>query len=328
MFIQAFAELQIQPGIVIMANHEPEFLPPTEPPPLLDPEQIKFFAIQGWLPIDIPRHLQSALKELSAAASNFFDLSFDEKRSTYPSSRGTECGFYHVPEEKEYLTFRHDVYANSVLEERVRFAWNQIAHLLLRILCDLSRAAFLSTSIWDSLVDGALNMPYNGSSLDVNTTLLRLFRYYPTNGYAEPHVDIGLLTLCVGEGKGLQVWDRLQSPPDWLDAEGPTLLIGAFLRKLLGNHVASGLHRVVGNPQGRTSTVFPLRPLMEGNLDLSKFGMEGIVETKDLFQRVKDSRYNINATKDVREQQRKARERGNQQQAQPHESDHVIEGHG
>jgi isopenicillin N synthase-like dioxygenase len=147
-------------------------------------------------------------------------------------------------------------------------------------------------------------MPPNEDKMDEVISLMRLFCYEPSSGVADAHVDIGLITMCVGCGAGLQVWDRSAETAHWIDVEGPVLILGDTLRALFRNQVRAGLHRVVANSSGRSSFVFALRPCLRGTINLAAFGGEGEVSIRDHFYAVKDSKWNINATKDVREQQR------------------------
>ncbi|KAL1890945.1 hypothetical protein Sste5346_007942 [Sporothrix stenoceras] len=106
-------------------------------------------------------------------------------------------------------------------------------------------------------------------------TLLRLFRYEPGGGGAEQHRDLGLLTLCVCWGKGLQVRPQPPRPlpqptvdadgnsvdpslappvpppaaPEWVDAPRVTVMTGDTLHVLSTNRVPSALHRVVVDPK-------------------------------------------------------------------------------
>lgn len=288
---------------ITMAADDPDIvLPPPGPPSILTFYQARHLSYHGWLSVDLPTELKSQLERLSAAAATFFDQDHEEKRSQYPQSHGTECGFYEIPEEKEYLTLRYQTHPETSLEQLARDAWRGAAQFLYRILCDLGRAGYYEPTVWDSMVEDTFDIPSNDAELETNTTLLRLFRYYPTIGFASEHIDIGLLTLCVGDGPGLQVWNGTR-PSRWVDAEGPTVVIGDMLRTLLDHKVRAGLHRVVGNPNGRASTVFALRPNAKGEIDLANFGGQGVVRTKDYFDVVKGAKHNINASRDIRDDQ-------------------------
>ncbi|KAK5114266.1 hypothetical protein LTR62_002517 [Meristemomyces frigidus] len=280
------------------------FGPPPWPPPILTTEQVRHIASQGWLPLELPDDLLASLRELQSATRDFFLRSDDEKRNLYPSSRGTECGFYEVPGEKQYLTLRHNLHHDTTLECHAGNFWRKVTSFLHRILCDLNRAGGYDLGAWDHVLESSHMLPKSASDLDMVTTLLRLFKYEPTTGIASEHVDIGLLTLCIGGGRGLQVLDRSVEPPQWIDATGPIVLIGDMTRALLRNQVRAGRHRVVGNPDGRYSTVFALRPHLKGTTDLAMWGGKSVVDTREFYIKIKGSKHNINATHDVREKQR------------------------
>ena len=289
-----------------MANDHFIHEPPPGPPLLLDAEQVQHLAYQGWTEIHIPDDLENALGRLSASAADFFGQSEEVKTRAYPSTRGTESGFYHVPNEKEYLTLRRQTHDSSCeLEQQAARAWHDAGLFLYRVLCDLARACGLDTHVWDPLVKESLCLPRVGCNLNNVTTLMRLFRYNPATGTAEQHADIGLLTLCVSNSSGLQVLDRAKQVPEWIYVSRPTVLIGETARSLLCNRVRAGLHRVVGNEAGRDSIVVALRPYLASTTDLSRFGGQGIVDTRKYYNEIRDRRFNVNATQDIREQQRK-----------------------
>ncbi|KAI9712300.1 MAG: hypothetical protein M1820_001513 [Bogoriella megaspora] len=274
---------------------------PPGPPPLLSEGQVLQLLEQGFLFLPLLGSLQLKIRDLSKLIGQFFDRSEDRKKKLYPATRGTENGYYPVAGEKEYVTFRYRVGALPELENQVAEVWKAIATLLHRILCDIARGSEIPLSSWDQLLQDSLTLPEGAESLETSTTLLRLFRYYPDGGFADKHNDIGLLTLCVGDGAGLQVLDNSTEPPQWKDVEGPTILVGEMLRVLSHGMIRAGPHRVVANEKGRTSTVFALRPSLKGMIDLTQFGFEGEVDAKQLWGAIKGGKVNINATKDTRE---------------------------
>lgn len=278
-----------------------DFLPPPQPPPLLSDDQILALARNGWLPFTLPEHLQTGLSALSQASKDFFDKPATAKAELYPQAHGTESGFYPVENEKEYVTLRCRVHAGSRLEDLAAQLWSDVAALFHRILSDLAREMDLPHTVWDSLLDGCLDLPPNSDQM--TPSLLRLFQYYPGSGFAAKHTDLGFLTLCVGDGRGLQVMEE-GSDKKWVDADGPIILAGDVLRILSGNRIRAGLHRVVENPDGRSSIVFALRPSLKHPVDLSQFGLEGVISSDELWSKIKSSKLNINATKEVRERQR------------------------
>ncbi|KAK5125095.1 hypothetical protein LTR85_000769 [Meristemomyces frigidus] len=129
---------------------------------------------------------------------------------------------------------------------------------------------------------------------------------------AKDDSDVDNVTTLLRLGKGLQVLDRSKDPPIWLDAAGPIILVGDMARSLMRNQVRAGSHRVVGNANGRGSIVFTLRPYLKHATDLSAFGGQGIVDTKEYFDKIKARKFNINATKDVRKFQQNALQRRTQ----------------
>jgi len=296
--------------------------PPPGPPPLLSKDQLLHLARQGWLCLALPESLSQSIADVFRRSSSFFDQSTDEKSQCYPAKLGTEFGYYQVPGEKEYITFRCHVHTSSMtstasaapasavaLESSAGHAWREAAIFLYRILCDIARASNLSLSIWDDVLDGTLTMPETEEQ--VMYTLMRLFRYLPTTGVAEEHTDLGLLTLCVGDGAGLQVLKRARSPGEqraWIEGgvgtANATVLVGQTLKALSNGLIVAGAHRVVGNPNGRNSVVFALRHSTRHEVDFGQFGGEGRVTPQDLWQTVQAGKVNINTSKERRDRQR------------------------
>ncbi|KAK5208616.1 hypothetical protein LTR41_005843 [Exophiala xenobiotica] len=295
--------------------------PPPGPPPLLSDQQLLCLAQQGWLCVDLPDALSNSINEVLECSREFFRDPSQPKAELYPSKLGTEFGYYHVEDEKEYVTFRCHVHSGSrseanntqspatKLEGKVANAWRGAGLFLFRILCDISRASDLELSSWGDILDGTLSMPE--TEQEMTYTLMRLFQYLPTTGVAEPHSDLGLLTLCVGDGEGLQALDRLESTTDtaaWVNAPAGTrkgtVLIGETMRALSSRTVNTGFHRVVGNPKGRSSVVFALRPSNRHDIDFALFGGEGVVSATDLWKSVQARKVNINSIKELRAKQR------------------------
>lgn len=300
-----------------MPPEEPEHTPPNRPPPLLTLTQIERLILQGHLPIRLPSSLTDSLRALQDAQLEFFAQPDSIKSLLYPAGNGTELGYYNIPLEKEYLTLRHLPAAVSqnhaqaqTLEYFIAEVWHCVSVLLLRVLADVSAALGIPFDAWTA------HLPSTAppSQLDASEpTLLRLFRYERGEGTAAPHTDNGLLTLCVGGGRGLQVWQDLGTKPDrnagvqgeWCDAEGPTVLVGDVLRVLSSNRARAGRHRVIGTENGRSSIVFAMRPTLGGVVDLTMFGGEGAVAMRDLWHRITAKKINVNAQKELREEQKR-----------------------
>ena len=176
----------------------------------------------------------------------------------------------------------------------------------------------LTCGAWESILDGCLSMP--SSRQESTPTLLRTFNYLPNPGTAEQHPDLGLLILCVGLGKGLQVLVRVRnmfSSAQWIDVKGATLLVRQVLRTLSGNRLRTGLHRVAAHPGGRQSIVFALRPLLRhDHADLALYGGEGTLSMSELWAEIRASRFNVNTQEksqaEQKEHMRLKRNKGNE----------------
>jgi isopenicillin N synthase-like dioxygenase len=279
--------------------------PPSLPPPLLSEAQILSLAQQGHLQLPLPPHLRALYTQLNRSAANFFALPAAAKSTIYPPIN-TELGYVDIPNEKSYISFRaQTTHSTTELESLAAEVWRETYTLLYRILCDLAWAMDTTPAVWDKIVDGVSPMPT--SLEDATATFLRVFRYEPTTGIAESHADLGLLTLCVGEGQGLQV--RAKDPESgevsWIEYSEPTLLVGKTLRALSGGRVRAGVHRVLGNENGRNSTVFALRPCVKHEIDMTQFpGGQGVVHMGELWRQTWMGAFNVNASRQVREKQK------------------------
>ncbi|RVX74045.1 hypothetical protein B0A52_01876 [Exophiala mesophila] len=291
-------------------------LPPSGPPPLLTEGQLVDLANQGWIKIELPTELGVNLTKLFQHSTSFFNQSNDVKTKEYPRSRGTEYGYYEVEGEKEYVTFRRHVHSDAhetksaQFEQMTAVVWEESARILCRILCDVARASELDVSVWDDILDGTLSMPH--SDRQMTNTLLRVFHYQPSSGHAEAHTDLGLLTLCIGDSHGLQVLDRDQSLDGrsvWIDAPATTgsatVLVSETLRMLSNGTMNTGIHRVVGNPNGRSSAVFALRHSSRHRVDLGLFGGEGKIHPNELYKAMEVGKVNINVVKPEMDRQYK-----------------------
>ncbi|KAI4128675.1 MAG: hypothetical protein LQ338_002621 [Usnochroma carphineum] len=302
------------------------FLPPSHPPPILNEEQVLQLAQTGSLPLDLPPPLSSAVEELFNLSHNFFTLPPSTKETHYPAAEGTELGYYHIPNEKEYLTYRHHPLSTlppqSSLDSACSRFWSLAATFLHRILSDLSLALDIPLSAWSPLLDGCLSMP--SSQQATTPTLLRLFNYFPASGAAERHTDTGLLTLCIGTAPGLEVWCPDPNPnpgpssptpqaASWTSLHPrPVILVGKTLQWLSNGRLHAGLHRVIAAPEGRQSIVFALRPsLRRRYFDLSAFGESRVVDLVGVWAQIRGSVFNVNAQRGIREgQKERMRERG------------------
>jgi hypothetical protein len=83
-------------------------------------------------------------------------------------------------------------------------------------------------------------------------TMLRLFRYegWEAKVVAEPHADLGLLSVVVGDVPGLEVWDgrawfAVEKEVAGAGMRGATMLAGRQLERLSNGRYPAGGHRVV-----------------------------------------------------------------------------------
>jgi len=60
----------------------------------------------------------------------------------------------------------------------------------------------------------------------------------------------------------------------------------------------------VANPEGRSSVIFALRPSLRNKIDLERFGGGVEVGVWEFWKDLQSGRYNVNAPKDMREQQK------------------------
>lgn len=298
-------------------------LPPLGPPPFFSEEQLLDLARQGWLEIALPESMTAAIPGLFRDSDSFFANPTPVKKELFPQKQMTEYGYYKVEDEKEYVTFRcrtptsstqrdHDSGARASavnLEASTATIWSEAGKILHRILCDIARASELDPDVWDAVLQDTLEMP--ASEQGMSYTLMRIFHYLPATGKADVHTDLGLLTLCIGDRRGLQVCDRVKSSDDelqWIDASEGTnraiVLVGQTLKMLSNGALSAGVHRVNGNPLGRRSIVYALRHSSRNQIDMARFGGEGCIRPEELYNVMGVGRVNINAMKHTRDKQR------------------------
>lgn len=281
------------------------FQPPSGPPPLLSQASLHTLVRQGWLPLSLPPHLDSSTSHLFDESNAYFSQPSSSRADLYPPKSGTEWGYYDIAGEKAFLTLRCGVHPKTPLEATASQFWQHVSALLHRILCDLARANGLPWDIWDDMLDGTLSLP--ATEGDASGTLLRLFKYEPSGGFAGEHTDMGLLTLCVGTAPGLECLDLEASVAAddkvWVDVAGPVVLVGQTIRSLSNARINAGIHRVRATEEGRYSAVFALRHGWRKDIDMEKFGGEGRVKPRQLYEKMKIGVLNINAKGAIREKQ-------------------------
>ncbi|EPE08589.1 2og-fe oxygenase family protein [Ophiostoma piceae UAMH 11346] len=329
-----------------------DFLPPPlGPPPLLSPDALYHLCTHGYWDLDLPQNLAAQYDTLLKNIDSFFAEPLNAKLPYRPgvgqlgppvNAGNTERGYTWLEGEKEYLTLRKSMtHLPPNIYDAAAPVWHDTARLLHRILGDISLYLGLPGGplAWDRVVHDSLEPgsgvyddtdPRNkkqvaGHPRDDPPSLLRLFRYEPGGGGAEQHRDLGLLTLCVCWGRGLQVSPRAvpgETQPVWVDAPKITVMTGDTLHVLSQYRIPSALHRVVVDTGeaaveaqqagGRRSIVFALRATTAGNIDLDAFGLPGSVSARELYDGIRRRRVNVNADKETREAMREAARSGSE----------------
>lgn len=339
------------------------YLPPLREAefPLLTTENIHSLSTQGFTTFPIKERVT-----LYEAASSLFDLS-NQFFAQHPSvkeqfivkdanAQGSEEGWSRVAGEKELLTLRRSGSAcPDMLESSARSLWHQCGQLTTEIVRGIEYSLDMLPHSLDPVVIPECAMPQAGN--DRVETLLRMFRYERRSEevdnaesnvqqnvgkgrlVAEPHRDLGILSLVIGSSPGLEVWDS--SVGTWKPIEQPpyasaslgltaTLLVGETLTHLTNGRYLPGRHRVFVPPistsessddhrQYRFSLVFALRPHSTAIISTAaltspitgpfRYPMEG-VKAGDLFAKIARSHWNINTGKKEREAQRIRLQRG------------------
>ena len=212
-------------------------------------------------------------------------------------------GFNAVPEEKEYVTFKYRSNLESMFENSVGDAWEKGTRLLHRILCDLASFHGYDPRVWDPFVKDTFSLPRDESSMTDTDTFMRVFQYYP-GGVAEQHTDLGLLTLCVGTDSCLEVVEHRPDASHWIAPQHCLVLVGRMASILLDKKVRPGRHRVVSSPQGRKSCVLALRPCPTAQMNMHTSDGQETISAREWYAKTSATRYNINAKKDLRKEQR------------------------
>lgn len=284
--------------------------------------------------------LQIAYEELFVASQAFFDLPESSKQQ-WKHRLGSEEGWSAIPGEKEFITLRTLEYCPEILRGPAKKYWDLMGAHLSKTLGRIST----SLSLPDDEQSGLRQFIGPCASMQKNekektATMLRLFRYegWEAKEVAEPHADLGLLSVVVGNVPGLEVWDGR----GWFDVEreversgqkGASMLVGRQLQRLSNGRYPAGGHRVVSyglppDPPSLTSSpvaqtaekryrfsiVFVLRahePLAvhSSTLESDITGtwdepLDGVTMGK-MYEQIRGKHFNINIGIEEREQQRR-----------------------
>lgn len=320
--------------------HDPTLSPPQLPPikrvdlPQVAPEHQFALHDQGWTKVtyDEPNdtdRLYSSSQALFRASKAFFDLPASKKEA-YRTKAGTEEGWSHVEGEKEFITLRSIENTPDELKHAASEYWETAGTLLNDMIGEIARSLGLPP---DALT--VFSEPCSTLGVDKTATLLRLFRY---EGFekdqpkivAEPHRDLGMLSLVVGDTPGLEVWDR--HAQQWFPIErtftspAASIMCGRQIERLTNSRYHSGGHLVRAYPdmareeetngathRYRYSAVFVLRAHYPVPIDSDKLtttitgpfkkplrDMTG----EEFFKGIQRAHFNINTGLDERNKQR------------------------
>ncbi|RDW57190.1 hypothetical protein BP5796_12640 [Coleophoma crateriformis] len=244
-------------------NRLPTSVPPllTPSPPFIDVALPRVrrdhqlaLAYQGWTPItyDEPSdRLESSAAALLQAGKAFFDQSASYKH-VFKTQLGSEEGWSCVEGEKEFLTLRTLDGTPRELRDPAAAFWAEAGGLLNQQLGRIAESLGLPAEKLTMFSEPCKDLGPGKTS-----TMLRLFKYEGPEGgrpliVSEPHEDLGLLSLVVGDSPGLEVWSLQHQ--QWLPIErsytrpAATLLIGCQL-EIFSNHTyRAGGHRVCTYP--------------------------------------------------------------------------------
>jgi hypothetical protein len=329
-------------------ENRPPIVP--SPLPLVLPQHQHTLPTLGWTTITFPKPeesttdhhapgahpLQTAYESLFAASRAFFNLP-DSTKAQWKHKLGSEEGWSSIPGEKEFITLRSLEYCPDILRDPAKRYWDLMGAYLESSLGRISTSLAMPDASLTRFVGPCNTMqPTDGLK---TATMLRLFRYesWDPKVVAEPHSDLGLLSVVVGNVPGLEVWDGHA----WFDVErevqragmrGASLLVGRQLERLSNARYAAGGHRVVsyGLPNSvstaepdqtqdeekryRFSIVFVLRahePVLIDS-DVLETAVTGKwqeplkdVTAGKMYEEIRGRHYNINIGVEEREKQRR-----------------------
>jgi hypothetical protein len=312
------------------------------PLPLVLPEHQQILPNLGWTTITFPQPstppspsdppgphpLQLAYESLFQASQAFFNLSADQKNQ-WKHKLGSEEGWSSIPGEKEFITLRTLEYCPEILREPAKRYWDLMGAYLEGALGRIGTSLALGDEI-TRFIGPCGTM--QDTDAQKTATMLRLFRYegWDAKVVAEPHSDLGLLSVVVGDVPGLEVWDGHA----WFDVEreversgkrGASLLVGRQLEKMSNGRYGAGGHRVVSygatrpaveqsEKRYRFSIVFVLRAHEPVIVDSEKLETEVTgkweepmkgVTAGEMYEEIRGRHYNINIGVEEREKQRR-----------------------
>ncbi|EJD04556.1 uncharacterized protein FOMMEDRAFT_167719 [Fomitiporia mediterranea MF3/22] len=235
--------------------------------------------------------LYSGFSELFEASAKFFNLPEAErlKYRTRPTGDAqiSEEGYSRVEGEKCMIALRKSSTTPTEFElrEKAARAWAVSAGVMKDVIRAIEEALDVKNGALVRAIEKQLELPGEGEQNVA--TLMRMFRYdrpLPPSSeppvssdlntensttdtktsllsdtkshsgsrvVAEPHKDLGLLTIVIGHSPGLECWDTRQN--GWVSCEtreglNATILAGQMLAKFTNMRFVAGRHRVFVHP--------------------------------------------------------------------------------
>lgn len=334
-------DLAIQPpaGAPPSRNHWGPHILPLELPLIL-PHHRYNLAAQGWSTVTLSEEEERAI-QLKVAIANLFEASrsfFDQPeayKEQFATKFGSEEGWSSIPGEKEIIAIRSTQMLPTEFKDAAEAFWACAGDLLDDMLGSIAESLELEPSALTKF-----SKPCTRLIDQPTATMLRLFRYegWEDKIVAEPHADLGLLSLVAGKSPGLQVWDGLHQRFYPIERSSPDLssmasvLAGRELECLSNGKYNVGGHQVRSyadksdqetsrqdtEKQYRFSIVFVLRAHSPVIIDADSLtsAITGVpkritdgMTAKDLFLKIKGAHFNINSgIVDRTEQKRKLEE--------------------
>jgi isopenicillin N synthase-like dioxygenase len=288
--------------------------------PLILPKHRYNLADQGWSTVTFEENneIYQSLQLLFAASKTFFDQPLEEKQK-FLSKRGTEEGWSRIEGEKEFITIRQLSFTPDVLKEPASAVWLNVGKLLNEMLVVIAESLELPPNTFT-----VFSEPCTKLDNERRGTMMRLFRYenHEPKVVAEPHNDLGLLSLVIGETPGLETWNKYTQSffPIERSYSGPaaSVLVGRQLQRFSNNRYVPGGHLVRSYPdykdrKYRFSIVFVLRAHWPVVIDTDKMTsritgshakpIKGETALA-FFSQIRKAHYNINSGLKERDKQK------------------------
>ncbi|TDL29635.1 hypothetical protein BD410DRAFT_780102 [Rickenella mellea] len=236
---------------------------------------LELLAKRGWvsLPLEVTAQdpLYAAFARLFSSSAQFFNLPEEERlkyKSAQPSAQASEEGYNRVEGEKCMITLRHAGRTPTEFEMKTRAAeaWKAGGDVMRDVMGCVEESLGMESGVLQKTMGEKVELPAEGES--IVATLLRMFRYDrpvsddgeqpPSKVVAEPHKDLGLLSLVVGHTPGLECQDPQTTA--WVSCEenqegkmSATLLVGQTLAAFTNGRYRAGRHRVFVHPLAKSS---------------------------------------------------------------------------